>query len=339
MKNGNKLAVIVEKNRAEEVRRKLMEMNVLDEGRRIVRHDNFVEFPVKRRVYGYKIIEQKRVIKREVFPPFEEIKRRLKGKIGDDDFKKLPRKWEKFGDVLVIKMGDISEKNKIAKIYADVLGCKTVLEDTGGIKGVKRMPYFQFLYGNNAETVHVENEIKYKFDVSKIMFSSGNIDERIRMGRVVKKGETVIDMFAGIGYFSLPMAYHGGAKVYAIEINPVAFKYLRENIIANGVEKLVIPILGDCREKMPYGIADRIVMGYLNSLPFFSYALRGIKRRGIIHLHQKCREEEFPYEVFEEAKKIALENGYDIKMLAHRKIKSYAPHILHGVIDIEAWER
>ena len=104
----------------------------------------------------------------------------------------------------------------------------------------------------------------------------------------------------------------------------------------NGLENLVTPILGDCREKIPKGIANRIIMGYLDSIPFFKYALAGLKEEGIIHFHQKCKEEEFPNEIFKKLDEIAKKEGYEIEMILHRKIKSYAPHIIHGVIDIKA---
>jgi len=130
---------------------------------------------------------------------------------------------------------------KLPEVYASVLKCRAVLEDVEGIYGVMRTPSFRFIVGKNAETVHVENDIKYKFDVSKIMFSSGNIDERIRMGKIVRKDEVAIDMFAGIGYFSIPMAVNG-ARVYAIELNPVAYEYLNENAKLNGVEDRIKPV-------------------------------------------------------------------------------------------------
>jgi len=34
------------------------------------------------------------------------------------------------------------------------------------------------------------------------MFSSGNMDERIRMSMISDKNEVVVDLFAGIGYFN-----------------------------------------------------------------------------------------------------------------------------------------
>ena len=330
------LAIEVDKRKAEEVKNMLLEMGLLDDSRKIKRRGAKVEIPVKEIPpidINYELIEEDGYIKRKRFVPFEEIKRILRNEISCEDFEKLPHKWEKFGDVLILKMEGIKEKKRVAEGYARVLKCKSVLEDVGGIKGKERKPFFRFLYGKDAETIHVENGIKYKFDASQIMFSSGNIDERIRMGEVVKGG-VAVDMFAGIGYFTLPMAVYGKAEVYACEINPISYSYLKENILLNDVANRVKPLLGDCREVAPHGIADRVVMGYFDSIPFFPYALRCIKEDGVIHFHIKCSEDNFPDKIFKKVKRIAKDDGWEAEMLFHKKIKSYAPRIIHGVIDI-----
>ncbi len=331
------LAIVVKKEHAEEVKNKLLEMKLLDDSRRIKRYDDMVEIPVfdvPSLNVPFEVVEQKEYTPRKIFIPFEEIKKRLKGKISPEDFDKLPRKWEKFGDILVLKLEGIKEKERVAKVYADVLQCKAVLEDVGGIKGIYRKPKFKLIYGNDSETIHVENGIKYKFDVEKIMFSSGNIDERIRMAKVARENETVVDMFAGIGYFTLPIAVYGKAKVFACEINPIAFKYLKENIQLNNVENRVIPLLGDCREVAPRGVADRVIMGYLDSIDFFPHALEILRGEGVIHFHQKSREEDFPHRIFKRLEEIAKEKGKKLRLEKYRKIKSYAPRIIHGVMDI-----
>ncbi len=332
------LAIVVNKRDAEKVKNELLEMGLLDDSRKIKRYGDKVEIPVfavPNIKVNFEIVEQEEYLERKVFLPLEEIKELLKGKISREDFEKLPRKWEKLGDVLVIKLHGIKEKRKVAEVYAKVLKCKAVLEDVGGIKGIERKPCFKLVYGKDTETIHVENGIKYKFDVSKIMFSSGNIDERIRMAGVANKNEVVVDMFAGIGYFTLPVAVYGKAKVYACEINPIAYEYLKENILLNDVCHLVKPLLGDCREVAPRNIANRVIMGYLDSIKFLPYALEILKGEGIIHLHQKCKEEEFPHHLFNEAKKIVKEHGKEAEMIFYKKIKSYAPRIIHGVIDIK----
>lgn len=334
------LAIVVEKRKAEEVKNLLIEKNLLDDSRKIKRYGDKVEIPVKgvpSLPYRFDIVEQKEIVGRKIFNPFEEIKKRLRDKIGGEDYRNLPKKWEKIGDVLILKLDEIEEKEKIAKVYAEVLKCKSVLEDVGGIKGITRKPCFKLIYGDKTETVHIENGIKYRFDVSKIMFSSGNIDERIRMANVVTKNEIVVDMFAGIGYFTLPIAVYGKARVYACEINPLAYEYLKENILLNDVLHLVKPILGDCRKVAPHGVATRVIMGCLDSMSFIPYALKTLESDGIIHFHQKCKEEDFPEKIFKEAESIIKADGWKAEMLFCKKIKSYAPRIIHGVIDIKVF--
>jgi len=333
-------AIVVDKRKAEDIKNKLLEMGLLDDSRKIKRYENKVEIPVKeipKIEEEFEVIEQRNYLPRKVFIPIEEIKNLLKGRISNEDFEKLPRKWEKFGDVLVLKLKGIKEKRKVAEIYAKVLKCKAVLEDIGGIKGIKREPCFELIYGNDTETIHVENGIKYKFDVSKIMFSSGNIDERIRMAKIAKKNEIVVDLFAGIGYFTLPIAVYCKAKVYACEINPVAFRYLKENIKLNNVSHLVEAKLGDCGVVAPRSVANRIIMGYLDSLPFLPYALEVLKDEGVIHFHQKCKEEDFPDKLFKKIKSIVQQHGKNAEMIYCKKIKSYAPRIIHGVMDIKIY--
>ncbi|MCK5112822.1 MAG: hypothetical protein KAQ84_04705, partial [Thermoplasmatales archaeon] len=143
--------------------------------------------------------------------PLNQIKRLLSNEIPSELICCLPDRWEKIGDVLTIKLnGNLKNyQEKIGKKYAEILHCKTVLNDVGGISGTYREPKVGILYGSkNTETIHKENGIRYKLDLQKIMFSSGNMDERKRMANISNKNETVVDLFAGIGYFTIPMAVY-----------------------------------------------------------------------------------------------------------------------------------
>jgi tRNA wybutosine-synthesizing protein 2 len=250
----------------------------------------------------------------------------------------LPRKWELLGDVLLMKIPDELEgmKGEIAREYAKELGAKTVLQDLG-IMGELRKPNVGVLWGSETETVHKENGVKFKMDCAELMFSSGNVDERIRMAAVSNPQEVVVDMFAGIGFFSIPMAVHSRPrKIFALELNPVAHKYLSENVQMNDVENIVEPVLGDNREFDRIGIADRIVMGYLDdTYLFLPKALEILKQDGgVIHYHEKCPNELLDKRPLDNVKKAVDEKGRDMGILKSKIIKSYAPGVSHIVLDV-----
>jgi tRNA wybutosine-synthesizing protein 2 len=250
----------------------------------------------------------------------------------------LPRKWELLGNVLLIKIPEEIEglKKEIAKEYAKELGAKTVLQDLG-IQGELREPNVEVLWGSETETIHKENGVKFKLDCAQLMFSSGNVDERIRMATISNSEEVVVDMFAGIGFFSIPMAVHSKPKkIYSLELNPIAYHYLSENVQLNGVEDIVEPVLVDNRNFKGEGIADRVVMGYLEDThTFFVKALKLLKSKGgIIHYHEKCPNEILDKRPLENVQKEAGRTGWDVEIMNTKIIKSYAPGVSHVVLDV-----
>ena len=273
--------------------------------------------------------------------PLTEIERELNEIIPTQLISLIPYKWEKLGDVLVFKLDSKLDKYRevIAEKYAKVLNCKSVLNDIGGITGIYRKPNFELIYGSeNTETTHIENKIRYKLDPKKIMFSSGNMDERIRMSKIKAENEVVVDLFAGIGYFSLPIAiYTKVKKIYSCEINPLAFKYLCENITLNHVTKKMDAIFGDNRKTAPQNIANRVVMGYIEkTYKYLQIAINCLKDScGIIHYHDVFPKEDVPKIPLKIVGDIAQKNKIKIKMLKQTRIKSYAPGINHFVFDLK----
>jgi tRNA wybutosine-synthesizing protein 2 len=243
------LALRVPRERAEEARLLLSEDGILDKHHRIVHVDNYVEIPLlkepdpttseKLMNLGAEVIDEREYEWRETFKePLKNILKRIE--IPEEIKTKLPSRWELLGHVLILKIDDGLNDwlDEIARAYSEELDARTVLRDVGGIEGEFREPVLELIMGTETETMHIENGVKYKLDAAKLMFSSGNVDERIRMASVCRKDEIVVDMFAGIGYFTLPMAVHSSPeKIYAYEINPLAHKYLVENLKLNKVEQ------------------------------------------------------------------------------------------------------
>ena len=277
--------------------------------------------------------------------PFERILEKCKTTLNlpEPQLELLPVKWERLGEVLVLKLNKHLKEYwaDIAQIYADVLGSKTVLRRTDKVTGTLRKPGVELLFGNETETIHTENKIRFKLDPMRVMYSSGNIDERIRISTKAKPGETVVDMFAGIGYFSLPLAVHSSPKkIISCELNPVAHRYLVQNIALNKVVDIVEPVLGDNRECLPAGVAERVVMGYLKSE--HSHRLAALKllqpTGGVVHFHDAGFSDEAIDSAFNKFQGSLMssefKNKFKAEMFDHYKIKSYGPKLLHVVLDI-----
>lgn len=245
----------------------------------------------------------------------------------------LPSSYQIIGNVLLLKfmkIKSLQQKRKIASAIMKLLPYVKTVCEINKVEREFRIPKIRKLAGNGTVTMHKEHGLLYKLDVAKIMFSKGNLNERQRLVKQVKKG-VIVDMFAGIGYFSLGLK--NAKKIYAIEKNSVAFRFLKENIRLNKI-KNIEPILGDNRkiaEKLKEK-ADRIIMGYFpKTEKFLPYALTMLKKNGIIHFHNIYKEKELWKKPIREIEK--LKTNY--RILTKKKVKSFAPRVWHVVLDIE----
>jgi tRNA wybutosine-synthesizing protein 2 len=247
--------------------------------------------------------------------------------------------FQTVGSIAILKPG-LSQKDAMLQaqqILRKLPRIESVYRYSGPISGDLRIPKTSFVAGKKSSvTVHKENSCLYKLDVQKVMFSKGNLLERARLPKLVRPGEIITDMFAGIGYFSIPLGKSPARKIYSIELNPVAFRYLKENISLNKLSGKVIPILGDCRKAKVPEKADRIVMGYFpGTEKFLPAAFRLLKPDGIIHYHDTFRKAD----LWEASERILREHSqeagfYPIRM-EKRMVKQYAPGAYHVVVDAE----
>ena len=226
--------------------------------------------------------------------PFEKISSQIDKELEQD----LPRKWKKIGDILILDLSKIDKekRTKIAETYANILGAKTIIQKNK-ISGELRKPEdTNILYGKDTITEITEYGIKYKLDLAEIMWSPGNTGWRSALSGPEKvsefyrfdKPKTIIDYFAGIGYFSIQMAKgYPEAKVIAIDKNPKSIEYLTLNAKNNAVENIEI-INDDCRniEKK----ADVIHLGYIgNTIDFLKHAYDNLNDNGVVIFHEAYR--------------------------------------------------
>ena len=248
-------------------------------------------------------------------------------------FDGLPMRWEYVGDIVIIR-SDAPEEfhERIGKVYAEELDAKTVCIDSSGVSGEFRRPSMNVIFGSDTLSTRLENGIRYRFDVTKVMFASGNTDERERMKRLNCSGETVVDMFAGIGYFTLPIAkFTGASKVIACEKNPDSYEFLVKNVEINSVTGVVQPMLGDNRDIPGTNFADRILMGYVQKTSeFLDKALEMLKDDGIIHYHDTFYVNEYKQKINE----VFSSKPIEYEILGIREVKSFAPSVSHYVADV-----
>ena len=239
-------------------------------------------------------------------------------------------KYKKIGDILII-----DEKYDNLEKIAEKHNVKTIMRITN-IQGSKREPNYQILYGNETETINKENKCLYKLDLSKIMWSKGNVNERLRIAKLVQDNETIIDMFAGIGYFTIPIGVHANPKkIIPIEINPNSYHYLCENIKLNKLTN-VDPILGNCLIKTPDYTADRIIMGYVKTTHhYLKVAINSLNKGGVIHYHETVPEKLINSRPM---KRLENESGKrEVEILNIKKIKKYSPGVWHVVVDAKIY--
>ncbi|MDO5848109.1 MAG: class I SAM-dependent methyltransferase family protein [Methanobrevibacter sp.] len=239
-------------------------------------------------------------------------------------------KWKKIGDILVLdKYDDSANFEQLAKMH----NVKSIIK-IDRIHGQKREPKMELLYGSETETINKENKCLFKLDLSKVMWSKGNNNERIRIAGLVEENETVIDMFAGIGYFSIPIGKFSNAKeIISTEINPNSFHFLKENIRLNKIGNIT-PILGDNRDIVPNYSADRIIMGYVKTTHhFLDVAIGSLNKNGIIHYHETVPDKLIETRPIKRVREAA--NGRSVELLNIQKIKRYAPGVMHIVADVQ----
>jgi tRNA wybutosine-synthesizing protein 2 len=191
------------------------------------------------------------------------------------------------------------------------------------------------LWGDGTDTVHIEAGVRYSLDVARVMFSPGNIDERVGIADRVRPGSVVVDLFSGIGYFALPIAVRRpDAYIHACELNPVSFAYLVRNIRLNRVSN-VVPLLGDCREVAPCGVADWVLMGHFDGREYLDVAFSALRGKGTILYHELCPKEQYPDAMTCRLAAAARSNWRDVITIRTRIVKSYAPGILHVAAELQ----
>jgi len=256
----------------------------------------------------------------------------------------LPHAVDFVGDIAVVEIPPELEEYKVIvgkAILATHKPLTTVLTKSSAVSGEYRVREFETIAGvEKTKTVHREHGCVFHVDLAKAYFSPRLSYEHSRVASLVEEGETVLDMFAGVGPFSILIAKkHEKVHVYAVDKNPEAIQLLKKNIVVNRVEAKVTPVLGEAKRivmERLRGSMDRVIMNLPEkAIEYVEAACEAIKPRGgIIHYYEFTSTPE----PFENAKNRLTEaikqaNRKLLKIVHSRIVRGTAPFTWQVGVD------
>jgi len=335
---------------------------IIDHEKKIVNKNGFIFFP---------LIENKGFIKNltksiniliefEIISMEYEINRRykyktlqdaLRNKISEVFINYIPKSYDIIGDIAIVEFDkellidfDFENLKLFKSRVADALkqvnkNVAIVYEKHSEIKGKFRLRELTLLSGKNrTETLHKENNCLFKLDLKKTFFTPRLVFERKRVSKSnINEDEIIVDMFAGVGPFSIQLARIINVKIYSFDINPSAIEYLKENIEINRLQGEIHPYNLDIRDILEPSNnlrhilkhqVDRIIMNLPeSSLQYVDVACFLMKKSGgILHNYQFSEKPNSVGKAIINLKnQLKKENWTIKKILTSKIVKAYSP--------------
>jgi tRNA (guanine37-N1)-methyltransferase len=347
------VCIKVPKNQGEKTIALAAKLGLADKSLVIQRNEETLWIPLVREPVGIELATlksqipqftlQTAVFSEKQLPP-ETLTQALQDKLPADLLAKVPQAFDIIGDIVVI---DIPPQ---LKAYQGVIGeailqtqknVRTVLAKAGDVSGVFRVRDYDFIAGEHkTQTVHREFGCQYHVDIAKAYFSPRLSHEHERVASLVQEGETVVDLFAGVGPFSVLIGKRNPmAKVYAVDLNPDAVELLKVNVRVNRVEGRVFPVLGDAREIAQIKLkasADRVIMNLPETaIDFVDATCNAIKLQGgVAHFYGFVRSPDTIEELEQRFTGLVEKHGRKVEAFLYAKsIRETAPFESQVVLD------
>ncbi len=275
------------------------------------------------------------------------MRRGLKTRVSNMGSAKIYNSYDLVGDIAVIKTpaDSVEDAKKAAEAIMRIYSrrVKAVFMQTSAVCGDFRVRQLKFLAGENRTvTVYKEHGCDFKVDVERCYISPRLLFEHKRISSLISSGEVVVNMFSGVGCFSILIAKTPNVKVYSIDINPVAYEFMQENVQLNKVSDSVVSLLGDSKDivvSQLRGVADRVLLPLPElALEYLPYALLALKQSGgCIHYFdfQHAAKDEDPVEkTCQKIVKCLDVLGVTYRIGFSRVIRSIGPFWYQTVLDI-----
>ncbi len=271
------------------------------------------------------------------------LKKALESILSEQESQELISSFDQIGDIIIVRIPDslLSKKKVIGEtLLKQVKIAKSVFYQASAVEGDFRTRNLEILAGDNkTETEYKEFGCKFTVDVENAFFSPRLSTERERISNLVQNGETVVNMFAGVGMFSVMIAKKKKCMVYSIDINPIATKLCEKNIKSNKLVGNIVSINGDALQIIQEQLknkSDRTLMLLPErSDEFLESAINATKNGGIIHYYSHIHADKKS-----DAGKLSEEHYLHIspvksEILGSKIVRAVGPRYYQTVVDVK----
>lgn len=349
------------------IKKKLKDEKFIDKSKKILSEGEFVLFPLiqdtnKIKIlaeyidnkFSFEIIKLDSYISSDNPQSIEDI---LKEQLPSNIIDLIPKSYDIIGHVAVVEFSRFKglsyrKASRYKRDFAKALlltnnTLKSIYEKKSGIKGKFRLRDLKLLTGEGkTETVYKENNCVFNLDIKKTYFTPRLVHERKRLADYnIKDHEVIIDMFAGVGPFSIQIAMDHDVQIYAFDINPNAYKYLKQNIHSNNTKGQIYPFninvkdllnpTNDLGNELKHK-ANRIIMNLPEkALKFIKVACFLMKLSGgIIHNYQFVNKPGSIEKAIENLKNSLEKSFWNIEKITQcRVVKPFSPKTDLVVVD------
>ena len=271
------------------------------------------------------------------------LKKSLENILTSQESQELISSFDQIGDIIIVKIPDslLTKKKLIGEtLLNEVKIAKSVFYQASAVEGDFRTRNLEILAGEDrTETEYKEFGCKFTVDVENAFFSPRLSTERERIANLVQDGEIVVNMFAGVGMFSIMIAKKKKCTVYSIDINPVATKLCEKNIISNKIAGSIISINGDASQVIQEQLknkSDRTLMLLPErSDEFLESAINATKSGGVIHYYSHIHADKKS-----NAGKLSEEHYLQVtpvksEILGSKIVRAVGPRYYQTVVDVK----
>jgi len=271
------------------------------------------------------------------------LKKALESILSSQESDELISAFDQIGQIIIVRIPDslLPKKKLIGEtLLNEVKIVKSVFYQSSPVEGDFRTRNLEILAGeDNTETEYKEFGCKFRVDVANAFFSPRLSTERERIANLIQDGETMVNMFAGVGMFSIMAAKKKNCTVYSLDINPIASKLCEKNIELNKLAGKIISINGDTSKIIDEQLEDKadrtLMLLPERSDEFLDSAIKTTKDGGIIHYYSHIHADKKS-----DAGRLSEEHYLEVtpvksEVLTSKIVRPVGPRFYQTVVDVK----